>query len=104
MRKRAETAPNDRGVVRPSALAVMVPEPDPGRGSALRVVATATDEGEAELLEQRLAEAGIQAISKRVIGGPEFGASGARYVYVEATDLARARKVLEPPDEPELGA
>jgi Putative prokaryotic signal transducing protein len=81
----------------------MMAEPDPGRGSTLRVVATATDEGQAELLEQRLAEAGIRAISKRALGGPEFGASGARYVYVEATDLARARKVLEPPDESEFG-
>jgi hypothetical protein len=48
----------------------MVAEPDPGPGSALRVVATVANEGEAELLEQRLAESGIQATSKHVIGGP----------------------------------
>jgi hypothetical protein len=38
-----------------------------------------------------------------VIGGPVWGASGARYVYVAATDLERTREVLDPPDEPELG-
>jgi Putative prokaryotic signal transducing protein len=69
------------------------------RGSALRVVATAANESEAELFRQRLAQAGIQAQSERVIGGPEWGASGARYVYVAATDLERARELLEPPDE-----
>jgi hypothetical protein len=75
-----------------------VAEPDPGPGNAQRVVATAANEAEAELFQQRLAQADIQATSERVIGGPEWGASGARYVYVAATDLERAREVLEPPD------
>jgi hypothetical protein len=78
-----------------------VAESDPGPGNALRVVATATNEAEADLFQQRLAQAHIQATSERVIGGPEWGASGARYIYVAATDLERAREVLEPPDEPE---
>jgi putative signal transducing protein len=82
---------------------LIVAESDPRRGSALRVVATAANEAEAELFQQRLAQAGIQATLERVIGGPEWGASGARYVYVAATDLERAREVLDPPDEPELG-
>jgi hypothetical protein len=69
--------------------------------STLHVVATAANEGEAELLQQRLAQADIQATSERVIGGPEWGASGARYIYVAASDLERAREVLEPRDEPE---
>jgi len=43
----------------------------------------------------------IQATLERVIGGPEWGASGARYIYVAESDLERAREVLEPPDEPE---
>jgi hypothetical protein len=73
-----------------------VAESEPGSGNALRVVASAANEAEAELLQQRLAQAGIQATSERVIGGPEWGASGARYIYVAATDLERARKVLEP--------
>ena len=73
-------------------------ESDPGPGNAPRVVATAANEAEAELFQQRLAQADIQATSERVIGGPEGGASGARYIYVAATDLERAREVLEPPD------
>jgi len=79
-----------------------VSESDPRPGSTLRVLATAANEAEAELFQQRLAQAGIQATFERVIGGPEWGASGARYVYVEATDLERAREVLEPPAESEL--
>ena len=77
-------------------------ESDAGPGGALLVVATVANEAEAELFQQRLAQAGIQARSERVIGGPEWGASGARYLYVEATDLERAREVLEPPAQPEL--
>jgi len=77
-----------------------VAESDSRSASALHVVATAANEAEAELFQQRLAQAGIQATFGRVIGGPEFGASGARYVYVEATDLERAREVLEPSAEP----
>jgi hypothetical protein len=69
-------------------------EQKPHQGRELRVVATAANEAEADLLEQRLAEAGIDAISQRTIGGPEFGASGAHYLYVEATQLDRAREVL----------
>jgi hypothetical protein len=78
---------------------LIVAEQDPGPRSALRVVATASNEAEAELFQQRLAQAGIQARSERVIGGPEWGPSGARYVYVAATELERAREILEPPDE-----
>jgi hypothetical protein len=77
-----------------------VAESDPRSAGARRVVATAATEAEAELLQQRLAQAGIQATFDRVIGGPEWGASGARYVYVETTDLERARAVLKPSAEP----
>ena len=73
---------------------------DPTHGGDLRVVATAVNEAEAELVAQRLAQAGIQAISQRVIGGPEMGAAGARYVYVSAADLERAREVIEPTQTP----
>jgi hypothetical protein len=78
-----------------------VAESDPRPAGARRVVATAANEAEAELFQQRLAQAGIQATFERVIGGPEWGASGARYVYVEASDLERDREVLEPSAEPE---
>ena len=51
-------------------------------------------EPEAALVSARLSEAGIQAISQRSIGGPEWGESGARDVFVEEDDLLRAREIL----------
>jgi hypothetical protein len=42
-----------------------------------------------------LEEAGIHTIPQRSIGGPEFGLSGARDVWVEEDDLERAREVLK---------
>ena len=68
-------------------------EKDPQR-RALRVAATAGNEAEAELMRQRLAEAGILATSQRSVGGAEWGASGTRYVYVEAPEVERAREIL----------
>lgn len=62
----------------------------------LEVVAVAANEPEAVLLCQRLAEAGIHAIAQRTIGGPEWGSSGSRYVYVDATDAERASNLLKP--------
>jgi hypothetical protein len=61
----------------------------------LQVVATAENEAEAELIRGRLAGAGIHAVAQRAIGGPEFGASGSRYVYVAAGDLERAKALLD---------
>jgi hypothetical protein len=79
------------------------PQGDDRRESGLRVVATAANEAEAELMRQRLEAAGIAVIFQRTIGGPEWGASGARYAYVEPADLERARVILgaagEPSDE-----
>jgi hypothetical protein len=60
----------------------------------LKLVTSVGSEPEAELIAARLSEAGIQAISRRSIGGPEWGVSGARDVYVEEHDLDRAREVL----------
>jgi len=60
----------------------------------LEVVATAANEPEAALLCQRLAEAGIHAIAQRTIGGPEWGSSGSRYIYVNAADAERASSLL----------
>ena len=67
---------------------------------ALKVVATAANQAEGELIVARLSDAGISAIEQRASGNPEFGASGARYIYVQAAELDRARAVLgveEPP-------
>jgi hypothetical protein len=62
----------------------------------LRVVATTANEAEAELISARLASEGIHAVSKRNIGAdvPQLGGGGARDVYVEEQDAARAREVL----------
>jgi hypothetical protein len=61
----------------------------------LQVAATAPSVPEAEVICQRLADAGIHGIWQRTKGGPEWGLSGAQYVYVEADQLERAREILE---------
>jgi hypothetical protein len=61
----------------------------------LKAVTTVTSEAEAEMVRDRLLEAGIHVISQRTIGGPEWGWSGARDVFVNEKDLARARSVLK---------
>lgn len=61
----------------------------------LKVLATVTSEAEAEMIRDRLLAADIHAISQRTIGGPEWGWSGARSVFVKETDLDRARAVLK---------
>jgi hypothetical protein len=71
-----------------------MPEDPTQQDASLRVVATAGSEPEADIICQRLEAAGIGAVAQRAIGGPEWGASGARYVYVRASDLERARNVL----------
>jgi hypothetical protein len=69
------------------------------RDDTLQVAATASNGAEADLICQRLAQAGIVAVAQRSIGGPEWGMSGTQYVYVEPADLDRAREVLGAPDE-----
>ena len=71
---------------------------------ALRVVAATGSEPEAELVIARLSEAGIAALAQRTIGGPEWGASGGRYVYVSEDDYERAREVLDGAGEAADGA
>jgi regulator of sirC expression with transglutaminase-like and TPR domain len=61
----------------------------------LKIVTTVSSEAEAELVRDRLLAADIHAISQRTIGGPEWGFSGARDVFVDARDLERAHEVLE---------
>lgn len=75
-------------------------EDDNEQKRALQSVAVAASEAEADLICQRLAEAGIQATAKRAVGAVQFGASGGRYVYVEAAELERAREVLAVPEGP----
>jgi hypothetical protein len=60
----------------------------------LKIVTSVASEAEAEMVRERLGEAGIGALSQRTIGGPEWGYSGARDVFVNEKDLARAHAVL----------
>jgi hypothetical protein len=60
----------------------------------LKVVTAVGSQAEAELVCERLQAEGIGALSQRTIGGPEWGASGGRNVYVAEEDLERARAVL----------
>jgi hypothetical protein len=66
----------------------------------LKVVATAANQAEGELTCARLREAGIVAIEQRASGNPDFGGSGARYIYVSVADLDRARAVLAVEEQP----
>ncbi len=70
----------------------------------LKVAATVSSEAEAELVQARLREAGIEAVAQRTIGGPEWGYSGSRYVYVPEADLERATALLseQPVSDEEL--
>jgi hypothetical protein len=65
----------------------------------LKVVATVANEAEAEMVRVRLSDAGIQAVAQRSIGGPEWGWSGGRYVYVEEADVERAKALLKSDEE-----
>lgn len=71
---------------------------EPHHSDKLEVVATAGNDAEADLIRQRLAEAGITALAQRSIGGPQWGLPGAQYVYVEADQLERAREILAVPE------
>jgi hypothetical protein len=97
MRSCTSTVSAVRAVLRTGHLAgTLHPMPgDEDRSKrTLEVAATAGNAIEADLIRQRLAEAGIQAVVQRSIGGPEWGTSGGQYVYVEAEHLARAQAAL----------
>jgi hypothetical protein len=78
---------------------LVMAEDDPQQDHTLQVTATANSGPEADLICQRLEAAGIRATSQRSIGGPEWGVSGGRYVYVEGEQLAQARELLAAPDD-----
>jgi hypothetical protein len=65
-------------------------------GAMLVCVATTQGEPEAQMICARLSEAGIPAVFKRASGSdlPQFGAGGAREVYVENDLAARASELL----------
>jgi hypothetical protein len=61
----------------------------------LKVLTTVTSEAEAEMIRERLLEDQIHTVSRRSLGGPEWGWSGARDVFVNEADLDRARAMLK---------
>ncbi len=70
------------------------------KSGELKVIATAANQAEGELIVARLAQAGISAIEQRASGNPEFGGGGARYMYVQHADVERARAVLDVEEPP----
>jgi hypothetical protein len=67
----------------------------PHGGSGIwTVIASVPGGAEAELICDRLLEAGIPAEAQRTIGGPEWGESGARNIRVAPENAQRARDVL----------
>lgn len=68
----------------------------------LRIVATAANEFEAELISGVLTEAGIEStmeLSNTGMGG-RFGGGGARDIYVRAEDVERAKEALKGAEDP----
>jgi uncharacterized protein YaaQ len=61
----------------------------------LKMVTTVSNEAEAEMVGERLSEAGIRFTARLASGGIRLGAAAARDVYVEEQDLDRAREVLK---------
>jgi Putative prokaryotic signal transducing protein len=59
-----------------------------------RVVTTAGNGPEAEMMCELLAAEGIPAMQQRLIDNPEFGQAGPRSILVRASDLERARDAL----------
>ena len=55
---------------------------------------TVGNEAEAEMVGERLSEAGIRLSVRLASGGIRLGAAAARDVYVEEQDLERARELL----------
>lgn len=60
----------------------------------LKIVTTVSNETEAEMVSERLSEAGIRFSVRLASGGIRLGAAAARDVYVEEQALDQAREVL----------
>lgn len=68
--------------------------------SELKALTAVSSEPEADMVIGLLSDAGIHALTQRSIGGPEWGYSGGRVVYVNEPDLERARAVLTADERP----
>ena len=60
-----------------------------------KIVTTVGNEAEAEMVAERLSEAGIEHSSRVASGGIRLGAAAARDVYVQAKDFDRAVEILK---------
>jgi hypothetical protein len=60
----------------------------------LAIVTNVASATEAQMIQSLLRAAGIESLLQRGSGGPEWGPSGGRAVYVQRAELARAREVL----------
>ncbi len=69
--------------------------PSPAMAEDLRIVTTVGNEAEAEMVAERLSEAGIRFTVRLAGGGIRLGAAAGRDVCVDGQDLDRAREVLE---------
>ena len=68
----------------------------------LKIVATAANEFEAELISGVLTEAGIEStmeLANTGMGG-RFGGGGARDIYVRSEDFERANELLSETQDP----
>jgi uncharacterized protein YaaQ len=61
----------------------------------LKLVTSVSNEAEAEMVADRLTEAGIRFTVRLASGGIRMGAAAARDLYVDEQDLDRARETLE---------
>lgn len=61
----------------------------------LKLVTSVSTEAEAEMVAERLSEAGIRFTVRLASGGVRMGAAAARDLYVDEQDLDRARQMLE---------
>lgn len=59
-----------------------------------KIVTRVGNEAEAEMVGERLSEAGIRFSVRLASGGIQLGAAAARDIYVGAQELERAREVL----------
>ncbi len=60
-----------------------------------KIVTSVGNEAEAEMVAERLSEAGIEHSSRIASGGIRLGAAAARDIYVQAKDFDRAVEVLK---------
>jgi Putative prokaryotic signal transducing protein len=74
---------------------VAIPDSATLTSQMIKLLTSVGSTAEADMVIALLQDAGIHVMPQRSIGGPEWGMSGARDVWVDEHDLARAREVLK---------